>query len=531
MCSAYCFSSAPRANQCCQCGFGSKEYEYVTDVRQLHCEALSTVECFATYKQGFCQYYAPTMAVILRDLKVPTRIVEGFLPGEREGGNEILRNNNAHAWVEVYFPGFDWVPFDPTGANNPVQMAAALPTGVPGPSSTPKSSQGSAGALPTIPVRNKNEGSDGPSGSIGPINRSSLGPLVAVGLLLLVAVVAAAAIAYRRGPRGATTADAAYGMPSFHRPRRRTIAIVVVATVGLAIVGGATAVETNALGAGRLFDRAVAKIDRLLAGPVPDRAGPETVLVTSPNGSDAPDELDPDEGGPAESLPPDIEPSAGPEATPIPLPTARPTPDLTAAPTPQRRPVDFDILKDHARYFAHEIKDTWCAPAGIQMALAILHHGDTSAAFQRELQSRVHEWESRKDALDGLWGPSAMTLALDAYGAKGYEVRAYRTRQGALRDAAKAVMKTRSPVLLMIRHRRRPTWRPRSPRPSRGPSPGPEAGEGQPAASRFSVSASFFRLDSRVRIVSLLPTWGAGFGSRRGRPAARAASRASARAS
>jgi hypothetical protein len=238
-------------------------------------------------------------------------------------------------------------------------------------------------------------------------------------------------------------------MPSFHRPRRRTIAIVVVATVGLAIVGGATAVETNALGAGRLFDRAVAKIDRLLAGPVPDRAGPETVLVTSPDGSDAPDELDPDEGGPAESLPPDIEPSAGPEATPIPLPTARPTPDLTAAPTPQRRPVDFDILKDHARYFAHEIKDTWCAPAGIQMALAILHHGDTSAAFQRELQSRVHEWESRKDALDGLWGPSAMTLALDAYGAKGYEVRAYRTRQGALRDAAKAVMKTRSPVLLM----------------------------------------------------------------------------------
>jgi transglutaminase-like putative cysteine protease len=190
----------------------SNEFSYDTDLRDLHCESLSTVECFATYKQGFCQYYAPTMAVILRDLKIPARIVEGFLPGEREGGNEVLRNNNAHAWVEVYFPGYDWVPFDPTGANNPVQMAAALPSGVPVASGTAKPSGGSAGALPTIPVRNKNEGSEGPSGSIGPINRSSLGPLVAVGLLLLIVVIAAGIIAYRRGPRGATTADAAYGM-------------------------------------------------------------------------------------------------------------------------------------------------------------------------------------------------------------------------------------------------------------------------------------------------------------------------------
>ena len=190
----------------------SNEYTYDTDLRDLHCETLSTVECFATYKQGFCQYYAPTMAVILRHLNVPTRIVEGFLPGEREGGNEILRNNNAHAWVEVYFPGFDWVPFDPTGANIPAQMAAALPTGVPGPSVTARPSGGSAGALPTIRVRNKNEESEGPSGSIGPINRSSLGPLVAVGFLLLIVVISLSVIAYRRGPRGATTADAAYGM-------------------------------------------------------------------------------------------------------------------------------------------------------------------------------------------------------------------------------------------------------------------------------------------------------------------------------
>ena len=106
----------------------SNEFMYDTDVRDLSCDSLSTVECFATYKRGFCQHYAATMAVLLRDLHIPTRIVEGFLPGERMGGTEVIRNNNAHAWVEVYFPGFGWVPFDPTGANDPAQLPAALPS-------------------------------------------------------------------------------------------------------------------------------------------------------------------------------------------------------------------------------------------------------------------------------------------------------------------------------------------------------------------------------------------------------------------
>ena len=83
------------------------------------------------------------------------------------------------------------------------------------------------------------------------------------------------------------------------------------------------------------------------------------------------------------------------------------------------------------------------------MALAILGHGNISSAFQRELQGRVHEWESYDDSHNGDWGPSAMVRALDAYGAKGYQVRAYKTRQGAERDAARAIEKTGSPVLLM----------------------------------------------------------------------------------
>jgi transglutaminase-like putative cysteine protease len=97
----------------------SPTYIYDTDVRDLDCATLSTAECFATYKRGFCQYYAATMAVLLRDLGVPTRIAEGFLPGavDPNTGIETIQLSSAHTWVEVYFPGHGWVMFDPTGGN------------------------------------------------------------------------------------------------------------------------------------------------------------------------------------------------------------------------------------------------------------------------------------------------------------------------------------------------------------------------------------------------------------------------------
>jgi transglutaminase-like putative cysteine protease len=94
-------------------------FSYTTDVTNLDCAQISTTECFATYKRGFCQYYATTMAVILRDMGVPTRIAEGFLPGavNPNTGVETIQSSSAHAWVEVYFPGYGWVIFDPTGGN------------------------------------------------------------------------------------------------------------------------------------------------------------------------------------------------------------------------------------------------------------------------------------------------------------------------------------------------------------------------------------------------------------------------------
>jgi transglutaminase-like putative cysteine protease len=67
-------------------------------------------------KAGHCEYFASSMAILLRSVGVPTRIVNGFLMGEYNpvGGDYIVRQSDAHSWVEVYIPGRGWLEFDPT---------------------------------------------------------------------------------------------------------------------------------------------------------------------------------------------------------------------------------------------------------------------------------------------------------------------------------------------------------------------------------------------------------------------------------
>lgn len=68
-------------------------------------------------KEGYCVHFATTMTVLLRSEGIPARYVTGFAPGERVAGTldrYAVAQKNAHAWVEVFFPGQGWVMFDPT---------------------------------------------------------------------------------------------------------------------------------------------------------------------------------------------------------------------------------------------------------------------------------------------------------------------------------------------------------------------------------------------------------------------------------
>jgi transglutaminase-like putative cysteine protease len=71
-------------------------------------------------KAGHCEYFASAMTIMLRTLGIPSREVNGFLPGEYNdvGGDYIVRASDAHSWVEAYFPGNGWITFDPTPPSN-----------------------------------------------------------------------------------------------------------------------------------------------------------------------------------------------------------------------------------------------------------------------------------------------------------------------------------------------------------------------------------------------------------------------------
>jgi len=178
----------------------------VRDERNTSCGDASTVECFAIIRRGYCDYYASTMAVLLRASGVPARVAYGFLPGTRTtDGREVVGAWLAHYWVEVYFSGYGWIEFDPTGGTQ--GRPTAIPTGQP-PAATPQPT-----ARPSVsagPAR-----TPGATGSPGVNNNNppptDIGPFIAIGAILLVGVALLAWVAVRRTPRKPMHPDKAWG--------------------------------------------------------------------------------------------------------------------------------------------------------------------------------------------------------------------------------------------------------------------------------------------------------------------------------
>jgi transglutaminase-like putative cysteine protease len=67
-------------------------------------------------KTGYCEFFATAMGDMLRTLGIPTRLVNGFGPGSFDSqiNSFVVRGEDAHTWVEVYFPNYGWIPFEPT---------------------------------------------------------------------------------------------------------------------------------------------------------------------------------------------------------------------------------------------------------------------------------------------------------------------------------------------------------------------------------------------------------------------------------
>ncbi len=71
--------------------------------------------------EGYCNYYASAMVMMLRSQGVPARVVSGYAAGEFVSDANLyrVRAKDAHTWVEVYFPNYGWIPFEPTASISP----------------------------------------------------------------------------------------------------------------------------------------------------------------------------------------------------------------------------------------------------------------------------------------------------------------------------------------------------------------------------------------------------------------------------
>jgi transglutaminase-like putative cysteine protease len=192
-------------------------------------------------KSGFCVQYAYAMTVLTRELGIPARFVVGYTGGARQkDGSYVVKNTDAHAWTEVFFPSLGWIRFEPTPAgqgtaNAPDYMTGGAGHGFNGGTSPILGATQSPGALKTAP----HEGGLGPAtrpglsdGGLAGSGKRAATPWTAIALAVIAALVLVLGlISVVAGP----TQQLLTGHPgvSRRRPRAATVAVVAVAAAAL----------------------------------------------------------------------------------------------------------------------------------------------------------------------------------------------------------------------------------------------------------------------------------------------------------
>ncbi len=102
------------------------------------------------YKKGFCNYYASAEVLLLRAAGIPARLAVGYAQGvETSRGRFSVREKDSHAWPEVFFPGYGWIPFEPTSAISSVDYTGAGGSGSSG-GTTGQAGGSTPGPLPGL---------------------------------------------------------------------------------------------------------------------------------------------------------------------------------------------------------------------------------------------------------------------------------------------------------------------------------------------------------------------------------------------
>jgi transglutaminase-like putative cysteine protease len=227
-------------------------------------------------KAGYCQHFSGAMALLLRLGGVPARVATGFSPGgfRRRQGEWVIRDRDAHSWVEAWFDGIGWVTFDPTpsatparsliaaidppkasGANDPARSTAA---------GGPRTGRNPAGARGELDQPTSSGTSAAIDGGGGPAPW-----LIGAGAVVLLAALAALVLWWRRrgrdhpplGPADRMVADLLVAMRRAGRPVPPGVTLIELERR----LGGSRG------GAGYLTALRAARYGPATQGPTPDQ--------------------------------------------------------------------------------------------------------------------------------------------------------------------------------------------------------------------------------------------------------------------
>jgi len=144
------------------------------------------------HRNGYCQHFSGAMALMLRMLGIPARVAAGFTPGSynRDTGEYRVRDLDAHSWVEVWFTGVGWVPFDPTPSIAPAESQSSADAA--------SASGGAVGAGETQDLRGRESTAADDGGAASGAGRGGDGPLAGWMVALAMVLLAAGALSALR---------------------------------------------------------------------------------------------------------------------------------------------------------------------------------------------------------------------------------------------------------------------------------------------------------------------------------------------
>ncbi|NQX13691.1 transglutaminase domain-containing protein [Microbacteriaceae bacterium VKM Ac-2855] len=290
-----------------QAYFRSAEFTYSEDTpaeEGYDGDGVGVLAAFLEVKAGYCVHYASAMAVMARQLGIPSRLAMGYQPGTNipSSGSDTSRfrvsSSDLHAWPELYFAGVGWLPFEPTPSRGapaaytlPSSTSTSAATAPGAETSAPEQSSDPAAPVSATPTAasTSTTAATASSGSTLPVPLFWL--LAAVVLLLMPSLIRTAQRAARRRRAATGSAEAVWeevvavardvGVPIDDGETPRAIEAVLAAAmargagaapaVGLAALREAVEREryANASGAGFAWDRREPLVAALRATTTP----------------------------------------------------------------------------------------------------------------------------------------------------------------------------------------------------------------------------------------------------------------------